>query len=89
MKLPKFILAFGMMVALSGFIGMSSASADNCHTPRVRCGYKTVTIIVEKEVPYRKRVVRYDSCGHRYYKWIKAYKIVEFPKRIRVKTCNY
>jgi hypothetical protein len=59
---PKFALAFGLMIVLSGFVGMGAASAasagEYCHAPRVHCGYKTVAIYVEKEIAYRTKVVR-------------------------------
>lgn len=89
MKLPKFVLAFGMMIALSGFVGMGSASADDCYTPHDYCGYRTVTVLVEREVAYRTQVLAYDHCGEPYYKWVVRYRTIEVPKTIRVKTCSY
>lgn len=90
MRLPKFVLAFGLMIALSGFAGLGAASAgDYCHAPRVHCGYKTVTVYVEREIAYRTKVVRYTDCGEPYYKWITRYRTIEIPKRIRIKTCDY
>ena len=54
MRIPQFALAFGLLIALSGFVATNSASANDCYRPRVDCGYKTVNVIVEKEIAYRR-----------------------------------
>lgn len=89
MRLPKLVLSLALLAGL-GLTAVSSASATDrdCYSRRTYCGYRTVTVYVEKEICYRTRVIRYTSCGNPYYKWVTRHKTIEIPKKIRVRTCR-
>lgn len=79
-----------MMAACSLGAFSASASAHDCRRPvniQPRGWYwKTVTVYVHKQVPYRVKVRYVRPCGTVYYKWITKYRTVKVPVTKRIKV---
>ena len=82
-------LALGAAAVTGTMTMASNAQAGDyptSHCSQPQYTYKTVTVWVNKKVPYVAKVIRYKPCGTPYYEHVVQYKWIKVPvqKTVRV-----
>ena len=81
-------LAFAMFVAAFFVVPSTATAGSHSNSCMSQKGYywKTITVYVERCVPYQVRVKYVKPCGAVYYKWVTKYKTVIVPVKKRIKV---
>ncbi len=75
-------------ITLAAVLALFTGSASATEYKKV-VTYKTVTVCVEKQVPYTVEVVKYDHCGKAYKVCVTKYRTVEVEVDVQVPVVTY
>ncbi|WP_157369905.1 hypothetical protein [Zavarzinella formosa] len=83
--MKKFIILAAVLALFTG----SASATEYGHEYKKAVTYKTVTVYVEKQVPYTVNVVKYDSYGHPYTVTVTKHKIIQVPVQKQVPVYSH